>query len=438
MFTSAAKRYTALVRQNGAIIVVCVGTAVSMLGQGIISPVLPLFAKEFGVGTMAIGLVVGVFGLARLAVNLPAGLVGQRFGRRLLMGGGLLLSATGISLTGTSRGIPEMVAWRFVAGAGSAMYVTGAMSFIADISTPENRGRLMSLQQGSLLLGADIGPTIGGLVADLLGYRWPFYLAGMLAGSAALWILARLPETRPLAQESPDRQLAGPAGGRTRGWDIRTVGRLLANPTFLLVSIFTLAVFFTRTGSRQTLLPLLAVEEVGMSATQLGLLFTTMTTINLLLVLPAGALTDRFGRKAVILPGALLSLVGLSLFAWAGNLWVFFGAAMVLGCGTGVIGPAPAAFAGDLAPPGRTGVTMGLYRTFGDVGLVTGPVLLGWIADAFGGRFANISGMGVAMEFNALLLAATALLLVLAARETAGRRRGSPAPIRTESEDGDG
>ena len=211
-------------------------------------------------------------------------------------------------------------------------------------------------------------------------------------------------------------------GERGNGTSALSAG-FLPTPPFSILSLFTLLVFFTRTGSRQTLLPLLAVEKMGMSATQLGFLFTCMTTINLCLVLPAGALTDRLGRKVVILPGALLSLAGLSLFAWAGNLPTFFGAAVLMGLGTGLIGPAPAAYAGDLAPPGKTSVTMGLYRTFGDVGFITGPILLGWIADTFGEGIANITGKGVAMEFNAFLLVGVALLLVLVGRETVGGRR---------------
>lgn len=85
MALTAARRYTVLLRQNTAVAVVCIATAISMAGQGIISPVLPLFANEFGVGATAIGFVVGIFGLSRLFLNLPSGMIGERFGRRLLM-----------------------------------------------------------------------------------------------------------------------------------------------------------------------------------------------------------------------------------------------------------------------------------------------------------------------------------------------------------------
>jgi len=372
-----------------------------------------------------VGLVVGVFGLARLFLNLPAGILSQRFGGRMLMTGGLFLTAAGTGLMGMADGISQMILWRFLAGAGSAMYMTGSMSFIANISTTENRGKLLSLQQGSLLLGVDIGPAVGGFVADALGYRWPFYLGGILAALSGVWILLSLPRGNGTSVRRAPQQRHPPGREQQATWDVKTIKTLLTTPTFILVSVFTLLVFFTRTGSRQTLLPLIAVGDVGMSATQLGLLFTVMTTTNLLLVLPAGVLSDRFGRKAVVLPGTLLSLLGLSMFAFGRDLWMFYGAAVVLGLGTGVIGPTPAAYAGDLAPPGKTGVSMGLYRTFGDVGFVVGPILLGLIADALQGQFANVSGLSIAMEVNAVLLTIAAIALVLAARETAGRHRST-------------
>jgi MFS family permease len=315
-----------------------------------------------------------------------------------------------------------MAAWRFVNGAGSAMFFTGAVSFIALISTPHNRGRLMSLQIGSLLLGTDIGPIIGGVIADHFGFRWPFYIAGIISAVAATGILIKLREV-PERDGSSMPQRPETKGQQNRKMDFRTIHDLLANPTFLILCIFTLLVFFTRSGSRQTLMPLLAVDKVGMSATQLGFLFFLMTTMNLILAIMAGALTDRFGRKAMILPGAFLTMMGLSFFAWTTTIPSFFGAAFLLGLGTGVIGPTPAAYAGDMAPPGKTGTTMGLYRTFGDLGLIIGPLLLGWISDAFDRQFGNALGESVAMEFNAILLLLTASLLTWVGIETAGRRR---------------
>lgn len=415
------RRYVSLFRENRGLVQICVATLISMTGHGIIAPVLPLFAKGFGVSATAIGLVVGMFGMARIFFNLPAGLLSQRFGQKVMMGIGLILTGLSTWSMGTAGGLAGLIFWRFLAGTGSAMSVTAAMSFVTQISKIENRGRLLSLQLGSILLGSDIGPIIGGFVADLLGIRWPFYLAGILAGGAAVWVLLSLPT--PIKEPGPETSSGKVdlSSDKRALLDLHTIKALLMNPTFVLVGLLTTVVFFTRAGARHTLLPLLSSGSMGMSATQLGLLLATIATVNLLMVMPAGSLADRLGRKAVLLPGALLSLLGLCLFALGSNVWIFYAAGVVLGIGTGFIGPAPAAYAGDLAPPGKTGITMALHRTFGDVGFVVGPVFLGLVADATEGIFAGISGLGVAMIFNALLLVAVSLLVVTVAVETAGR-----------------
>ncbi|MFH1488465.1 MAG: MFS transporter [Pseudomonadota bacterium] len=415
-------RTLSVLREGGPIVVICLATTVAMMGHGIIGPVLPLFAREFGMSTASVGFVVATFGLCRLIMNLPSGLIAERYGTRFLMSAGLMLNALGMFLTGASTSILEMASWRFISGAGSAMFTTGSMSFIAANSTPENRGRLMSLQLGSLLIGTDIGPMIGGVIADHLGFRSPFYVAGIIAAVVALGVLIKLRDA-PRGTEAKASMSPEDKKGRQEGRDIRTIRNLLANPTFFILSIFTLLVFFTRSGCRHTLLPLLAVEKVGMSMTQVGFLFTLMTTINLILAVLAGALTDRFGRKAVILPGAFLTLAGLTLFAYTSTVPAFFGAAFILGLGSGFIGPAPAAYAGDLAPPGRTGITMGLYRTFGDMGLISGPLLLGWIADVIDRQFAASPGRSVAMVLDGVLLLAAGLVLSWAGVETAGKKR---------------
>jgi len=413
-------RLPGLIRGNPAIVAIGVATTISMMGQGVISPVLPRFAREMGIGATTIGMVVGAFGFSRLFVNIPAGMAAERFGRTALMSCGLALVALGNVLIGLSDSVPALIAWRVVAGAGSAAFMTGAMGYVADISTPSNRGRLMSIQQGSLLLGVDIGPLIGGAVSDHWGLGAPFFLAGGLAGAAALWTAFRLPN-RPASQgqhaDAPARpEASAGTASRARSGDDRGMSdmfRVLRNPTFLLVGLFTFTVFLTRTGSRMTLVPLLTDERFSMSGTQLGLLFSVTATVNFVLVGPAGWLSDRFGRKAAMVPGILLAAVALLLFAWSGSVAAVFAAGVVIGIGQGIAGPSPAAYIADLAPAGRAAGTMALYRTFGDLGMVIGPAMLGLVAERY--------TLGAGLIANAALIALVAVLVAFFARET--RRR---------------
>jgi MFS family permease len=194
---------------------------------------------------------------------------------------------------------------------------------------------------------------------------------------------------------------------------------LLARPDFLLVCLLSMSIFLTRTGGRLTLLPLMGENRLGMSPGGLGLVFTLMTVLNLVTLAPAGTMIDRLGRKAVIVPSALVTGAALVLFALSGQVWMFVLAAVIHGLGTGIVGPAPAAYAADIAPPEMRGVTMGLYRTFGDAGFVIGPVLLGSLAD--------LTTFGWALTFDAAVLVGIALLFALFARETL-RRPVVPQP----------
>jgi MFS family permease len=139
MFRSSLREYASILSSNANIPFLYITTAFISFGQGIIGPVLPLYAREFGVGAAMIGVVVGAFGIARLIVNLPAGLVSERHGRRLLLVGGPIISFISSVLMGIAGSYPELVAYRFMYGVGSAMYMTGAMTFIADVTTRENR-----------------------------------------------------------------------------------------------------------------------------------------------------------------------------------------------------------------------------------------------------------------------------------------------------------
>lgn len=385
-----------------------------MMGQGIVAPVLPLYAQSFGVGTATIGLAITSFGAARLLMNMPAGYISERYGRRRLLIAGAATAALGSLAAGLADSFAWLVASLFVAGTGAAAYGTGAIILLAEITEAENRGRVMSVFQGSTLLGAAVGPAVGGLVAEAFGLGAPFFLLATLSALGAVLTFARMPAARDETVDDP-----AISGDATDQSPLRTARSLLKSRDFLLVSMLTVAIFVTRTGGRLTLLPLVGENRLGMSAGALGLVFAMMMVLNLVALLPAGAIVDRFGRKAVIVPSALLTGVALILFAVCNDVWAFVLAGVFLGLGTGILGPAPAAYAADLAPPRQHGITMSIYRTFSDGGLVAGPLLLGGLA--------QLSGLGTALAFDAVLIVLVALLFGALARETL-RRTATPHP----------
>lgn len=402
---------------GGVVILLSAQVFLIMLGLGLVTPILPLYAQSFGVGAAAVGSLVTVFGIARMLINIPAGSWTERFGRKGLLVAGPLLTAAGAVGFAFAGSFAELLIWRVVQGVGSAILTTAAMVAVADISHPENRGRIMSLYQGSLLLGAGAGPAVGGFLAEAYGVRTPFLAFAALTTLAALWALLRIPETRPLPEKLEETGTGLPLHPTPR---LRHVLQdLLRDRNFILISGITLGVFFTRSGGQMTLLPLLGHNELGMSESAIGLVFTLISACNFAALYSAGTLADRIGRKAVIVPSGLITAVAMGLYLVTGSVQGFFLNALLLGIGTGLGGPAPAAYATDIAPRTALGPAMGLYRTISDLGLVVGPVLLGGIVD--------VAGFDLAFGVNVLLLLATTLAFAFWATETAGRRQSGPA-----------
>jgi MFS transporter, DHA1 family, multidrug resistance protein len=400
--------------QHPGILLAMMGqTFLNMLGVGIVGPVLPLYASSFGVSAAMVGLLISAFGIARIPVNVPAGSLAERLGRKPLLVGGPLLIAASALLTGMAGSFGQMVVFRLLQGVGSALQMTGAMIVMADISTPRDRGRTMSFYQGSLLLGTSVGPIIGGFIGEHLGFRTPFFAYAALALCGALWALLRVPETRPAAPQRRQEARASIRGAALRSVRWGDVGRLLLNRNFMLVSLVTLVIFFTRTGSQNTVLPLLGNDRLDLGPAKLGYAFTLVAVVNLFTINASGIVCDRYGRKRAIVPSCLLCGAALVTYTLGTSYTHFMLSSVLLGLGTGVGGPAPAAYVSDLDLPGGRGLTMGVYRTVSDVGVTVGPVLLGWISDRF--------SYDAALWVNGLLFVVVGVAFGVLARETRAR-----------------
>lgn len=387
-------------RADERLLVICGSTVLVMAGQGVVSPILPLFARDFGVGAAVVGLTFTAFGLARLVLNIPAGIWADRRGRRFLLVGGPLLTSIGMIGSGLAPSIWILLAWRVVAGAGSALYMTGAQIYLIDIAESHQRGRYIATNQGALLVGVSAGPAIGGLLADGFGLRAPFLVVGGAAVGTAVYGWFRLPETRDraAAEAAAEADPIAPADRRA----------FFRSPSFLAVGLIAAAIFSIR-GSRQTLVPLYASEEFALGPSRIGLLFTGLGLVGLVLIGPAGVAADRFGRKPLIVPTGYIAAIGVVASAFAPTLELFVAGLLFSAIGTGISGPAPAAFVADIVPEQLRGAAMGVYRTYGDLGIVLSPPLSGALADA--------TSLPIALAANGLLLALAATVFLIVVSE---------------------
>ena len=173
----------------------CIATAFISTGQGVISPLLPIFAKKLDVTVSSIGFAVSIFAFARSLFNFPIGIITDKIGRRPLLILGPLINACGIILTGYSNSLFVLLIARFISGVGHGMYTLAALAYISDIANENNRARFIGMNQAALLAGVAIGPAIGGILAELYGIRMPFYFIGIIVAITSFYSAVQLPET---------------------------------------------------------------------------------------------------------------------------------------------------------------------------------------------------------------------------------------------------
>ncbi|MCB0991007.1 MAG: MFS transporter [Acidimicrobiales bacterium] len=393
-------------RNSEALLVLCGSTFLVMVGQGIVSPVLPLYAKDFGVGAEMVGLTLTVFALARLILNIPAGMLADRFGRRVLLIGGPIITAVGMFGSGFADSIWTLLFWRFIAGGGSAFYMSGAMIYLIDIAPPEKRARYVATNQWALSVGVAVGPGIGGLVADTYSLSTPFHVVGVTAIATAIYAAVRLPETRGQA----DTGEVDPDQPPVSAWTFLTTKR------FLLVAAVTATIFMTRAGTRGTLTPLHATEALDWGPSEIGLVFMVTGFMTLFTLMPAAWASDRLGRSSVILFSGVMAAAGTAVVASSTSAGGFVVGNIIMTLGTGTAGPAPAAYVADIAPPNLRGMAVALYRSAGDVGFLAAPPLLGFIGES--------TSLPTAMYVAAVLVAVTAVMFSIGSRgdSAAGRQ----------------
>ncbi|MBR1281135.1 MFS transporter [Bradyrhizobium sp. AUGA SZCCT0177] len=373
----------------------CLLVGVNQLGFGAMVPSLPLYANSFGVSASAIGIAVAVYGLARFLAVLPGGQFADRWGRRPVLAIGGIISAVGSFWCAGAHSFVEFNLARIVAGAGAGIILTVGQIVLADISSPDRRGRNIATYQAAFLFGFGIGPFPGGLLAGAYGLAAPFWMTGVASvlTTAIAWFLVS--ETRST------RTSATASGKAAEIPFVLQMLRLLSHRGFLLVSLISLMNAVVRTGGLFALIPLLATATLGLSVAEIGFAMMVSGVCGFAAAYPAGALADLVGRKAVIVPSTVLTGLSMVLFCYAPSYAWFIAASVVWSVSTSISSSAPAAYAADSAPA-MNASAMSAYRMTADAGYVLGPPGLGLLADLTSPAVAIISASVVLVAIGAI------------------------------------
>ena len=363
----------------GEVRVLVASAFVIAVGYGIVSPVLPAYARSFDVGVAAASLVVSAFAFFRLVFAPAGGALVQRLGERPVYLTGLLVVAASSLATAFAQSYTQLLVLRGLGGIGSTMFTVSAMALLVRLAPPTQRGRVSSMYASSFLIGGMLGPVLGGALAGF-GLRVPLIVyAGALVLAAAV-VAVRLSGAR-----------LRPADGDASSQPPMRVREALGHPTYRAALGSAFANGWCNFGVRVAVLPQLAVavhDDTWVAGVALALAAAgTAATLQV-----SGRVADTVGRRPLVLGGLAATAVSLGTMGLSGSLVVLLVLSALSGVGAGMVNPGQQAAVADVVGQHRSGGTvLSSFQMAQDFGAILGPVLVGLVADAvgFGWAFAT-------------------------------------------------
>ena len=386
-------------------------SALVSFGQGMLAPITPTLASEFNV---PLGLAAQAFGanmLGRLALMIPSGFLVDRYGPRtgMIIGPIIIVVCSVVTLFTPNFWI--LLAAQFVAGGGGGLWQLGRELIAVDLVSVKSRGRMMSMFIGISTAGTALGPMMGGILNDAIGFRGVFAVGLIMAVAVMLISFAVADEGK--AVERPER-------AERASWGIGGVGEIdpFFRATYLALIFCTLAATLRQT-VHTSMLPLYAGSQLGFSSTEVGILLGVTGFTNLFVLGIAGWVSDEWGRKAAVVPAAAIGAVAFILFPFSTSFIALAMNCALIGVASGFALGSMTIYTYDIVPPQARGRLQSLRRVVGQTSGTMGPII--------GGVIASFSSPSIVFWVFAPFLVASALLVGLVARESAGKRASATA-----------
>ncbi|MCK5554489.1 MAG: MFS transporter [Deltaproteobacteria bacterium] len=347
----------------------------SMLGNGIIVPLLPIYAEGLGASGFWIGVIFSGFAISRSIFMPIVGRWSDKRGRKVFIATGLFIYAI-ISLGYIlSDSVADLVTVRAIQGFSAAMIIPIAFAYIGEISPKDKEGSYLGLFSISLFAGFGLGPLLGGILHDQFGLDADFYAMGGLCWLAFFLVLLLLPELHLY------RKFEHP----------RSYIEIIRSPVTKGLLFFRFSTAFTR-GLLITFLPLFAHSSLGLTSSQTGIILSSNILLTSLLQAPFGHMADRFTRRGLVFWGSFWFSLGVALIPHMRSLAQIFVLNILLGAVGALPFPAANALVVEEGRKYGMGALMAIFNLSMSLGFAAGPILGGIISDL--GRQALIFYVG--------------------------------------------
>ena len=335
---------------------------ITMLGIGIIIPVMPAYLHEFGVGGQVLGFLIAGFAFAQFLFSPIAGDLSDRYGRKPFIVAGLIIYAGAQFLFGVADAVWILFLSRFLSGFGAALIAPPIMAYIADITSYEERGKGMGMLGAAMSLGFMVGPGFGGFLAKV-NLTFPFFLAAAISLVAAIVTIFLLPSVKPAPVTTKRENI------------FKQLARSVKVEYFvLLIIIFT---FSFGIANFQSTLALLLADKFNYSSVDIAIVLTVGGFVGVLLqMFIVDKLFKRFGEMKVILVNLLLAAGTMLLIVYISGFFVILTVATLFSIGTTFIRPAVNTLVSKFA--GREqGFASGMNNAYMSLGNMIGPAIAG-------------------------------------------------------------
>ena len=383
--------------------------------HGMLPPIIPVLASEFEISGGFAAQVVTAFMMGRLIGQPVGGTLIDRFGTRPAVLGGPVVIGVSVAVGVVTEWFQPLLVALFFAGAADSMWMLGREIAGVDLVKANQRGRLMSGFMGFHGVGLGLGAWLGGNVGEDMGVRAVFAIYTGIAVFVFL-VSALIPSAeRPHTAPSAAPRAEG-------GWLERLYSLYLQiDPrlrlTYLVLVFATASMMLYRT-AYQAIVPL-HMDEIGLTPSQIGELFLIVAFGSLVMILPAGFIVDKIGRKWATAPSTAIPGIAFLLIPFTGSLGPLIAIAMLMGFSNGLSLGSVATSTYDVAPDAVRARLQAARRTVAEVGAITGPLLGGFLAVQF--------GAGTVFFVYAPVLLLASMLLVFVARETLVKRPAQTA-----------